>query len=98
MGEIQPAECFHVGEFVQEELNARGWTTHDAASRLVGDYEQNVLWLELLCDDGLWQKYDVEFTEQEAVKLGHLFGSSEALWMRIHLAYVERTKKGGGDG
>jgi hypothetical protein len=34
MAERIPAECFHPSEFIQDELDARGWTLDDLAMRL----------------------------------------------------------------
>lgn len=42
------AETFPTGEFIQDELDARGWTTDDLAVRMGGDAAMNKLTVDLL--------------------------------------------------
>src|SRR5690606_33604126 len=40
------AERFHVGEYLHDELIARGWTTRDCAQRMGGDVDISTLTLD----------------------------------------------------
>jgi plasmid maintenance system antidote protein VapI len=44
---LVPIEPLHVAEVIQEELEARGWHLEDLAGRMEGDYDRNLLYLEL---------------------------------------------------
>ena len=35
-----PAEAFHVGEFIADEMEARGWSSRDLAERMGGEGRQ----------------------------------------------------------
>lgn len=80
----RPAEAFPVGEYVSEELEARGWTTAYAASQISGNPDENELWLDLLCCLPMWEDFD----ELEANRLEQLFGVSSQTWLNIHDAYL----------
>lgn len=38
---------FHVGEYIQDELEARGWSTLDCAKRMGGDLDVDALSLDM---------------------------------------------------
>lgn len=46
--EYTPAEAFHVGEYVFDEMEARGWTVADVLNRMTGDRTLNHCCLEFL--------------------------------------------------
>lgn len=73
-----------VGEFIANELEARGWTTTFAATLTYGDPRENKLWLDLLCCSPQWERHTIQFSDSEAMKLEQLFGISAETWMNLH--------------
>ena len=72
-----PAEVFHPGEFIREELDARGWTQDDLAA-IIGRPIQVV---------NLIINGKKEITPRTATELAAAFGSSAELWMNLQSAY-----------
>ena len=75
-----PVAVFHVSEYIQEELDARGWTMRDLAERLLGNVEENLLMLMLLfCvhEKGLL------LGESTARQLGQAFGGSPQFFLNL---------------
>lgn len=71
------AEVFPVGEFIREELEARGWTQKDLAEilgRPLQTVNQIVNGKKLV-------------TPQTAVELSKAFGTSAELWLNLETAY-----------
>lgn len=84
------AAGFHVSEIIQDELNSRGWSLQDLASRMKGDYATNLLALELL-----WCVNDVnchmgrmadDIADALGVSRGYIKNLDKAWrgWMKIH--------------
>lgn len=90
-------DAFPVGEYVADELEARGWTTAYAATLFdgPGDTNTNHLWLDLLCCLPAWEKHEISFSEEEAKRLEQLFGVRWQVWMGLHEAY-RRARAGNG--
>ena len=72
------AELFPVGEFLAEELAARGWSAEEFA-RFTG------LSMELV--SGIISG-DRELTEQVATRIGQALGTSAGLWLGLHDDYL----------
>lgn len=72
------AELFPVGEFLAEELVARGWSAEEFA-RFTG------LPIELV--SGIISG-EGELTDQVATKIGQALGTSAELWLGLHHDYL----------
>lgn len=91
MTESQSASpiSFHVGEFLKDEMDARGWTAEDVARRMGGDDPR----VDLLCveltihvdDPGLL------LDETTSEKLGRAFGVSPKFFSRLDQAYRQHA-------
>jgi HTH-type transcriptional regulator/antitoxin HigA len=73
----KPAQVFPPGEFIREELEARGWTQTDLA-RIIGRPLQAVNAI-INCKK--------EITAQTAVSLAAAFGTSPEVWLNLESAY-----------
>lgn len=75
-----PVEIIHPSEFIQDELDERGWTLEDIVKYMDGDYSVNLLTLELLMaihDDNI-------FLDQETAEgIGRAFGTSPQFWINL---------------
>lgn len=82
-----PAQCFHPGEFVRDELEARGWDVKELAKRMsVHDMPVEIAQSLIDC------KQDV--TPNIAFGLRRAFGTSADFWMNVQKAFDEWTKEG----
>lgn len=87
MPDITSAEAFHISEYIQDEMDARGWDRDELATRMLapgGDWSVERLALDLLME-----------VRSKAVRLGgqaeglaRAFGTSAALWERLHTAWL----------
>lgn len=68
-----PAEVFPVGEFIRDELEARGWTKADLA-QLMG---RPLAAIEFIMSD----KH--KMTPEIASELGRVFGTSSEVWLNL---------------
>lgn len=75
--QFKPAEAFAPGEFVREELEARGWTQSDLA-RVLGRPLQTV---------NLIINGKKAITAETAKALGLAFGTRPELWLNLESAY-----------
>jgi len=75
---------FPVGEVIQEELTARGWTTQDFAERM-GTHAE--IPLNMLAVDTLIAVPESRIDQQMADELGRAFGVSGQFFMRLQEAY-----------
>src|SRR5438093_1221697 len=71
------AEVFPPGEFIKEELEARGWTQADLAE-VLGTYPR-------LVNEIILGKRSI--TRETAKALGDAFGTDPRLWMHLEAAY-----------
>jgi HTH-type transcriptional regulator / antitoxin HigA len=81
MPELPPAEVFPPGEFLQEELAARGWTPHDLAHILKRPPR--------LVNEMLAGKRSI--TPETATALAEAFGTSAAYWLNLEHAWQGRN-------
>ncbi len=72
-----PAQVFPPGEFIKEEMEARGWTQDDLAT-VMGRPRKLVV--ELIAGDKL-------LTPETAWDLGAAFGTGPEVWMNLESAY-----------
>lgn len=77
------AEAFHVGEYLQDELDARGWTTRDCAERMGGDVNHDTLALDFL----LLKDPAITIDSGTAEGLSRAFGSSAETWMNLQRSF-----------
>ena len=86
---LVPAEVFWVGEYLCEEMEARGWTTGDVALRMGGrtayDIGLDQLSFELLL---CAQDEQVAVTDGIFAKLDKAFGVSAGFFSRLHEPWV----------
>lgn len=72
-----PAQVFPPGDFIREELDARGWSQADLA-RIVGRPAQAI---------NMIVNGKKAITPQTAVELGEAFGTSAQLWLNLEASY-----------
>ncbi|MEE8625611.1 MAG: HigA family addiction module antitoxin [Acidiferrobacterales bacterium] len=77
MAKRTPAEVFPPGEFLKEELEARGWSQFDLAE-ILGRYPR-------LINEIVVGKRSI--TPETAHALGEAFGTSSRFWMNLESAY-----------
>ena len=74
---LMPAEVFPPGEFIRDELKARGWSQGDLA-RIIGRPLQVVNQII---------KGKKRITPETAVELAAAFGTSPDAWLNLETAY-----------
>src|SRR5262245_40263723 len=77
MSQLIPARTFPPGEFIQEEIDARGWGQMDLAE-IMGRPQKAI-------SDLITGK--VAITAETAKQLGEAFGTSAEYWMNLESAY-----------
>ena len=85
----KPAEVFCLGEFLADEMQARGWTSYDVAKRMPGDYRKNLLIVAFtlsLQDENLLLSKDV------AALLAGAFEVSPDYIENLHRAWLENPE------
>ena len=70
----KPAQVFHPGEFIREELEARGWSQTDLAE-IMG---RPVPTINMIVNG------NKRVTPETARELGEAFGTSAEMWMNLH--------------
>lgn len=78
---IKPAEVFPPGDFIREELEARGWSQGDLA-RILGRPVQTI---------NMIVNGRKSITAETAKALGLAFGTGPELWMNLEIAYQLHT-------
>ena len=79
-----PVEPISVGEYLRDELEARGWTTRDCAERMGGDADVYELALDLIVE-GIYPESRLSLDEARGI--ARAFGHEPATWMRLDEAY-----------
>lgn len=80
-----PAQCFHPGEYVSDEIAARGWSVEELAKRMA--QTPATTFGDEFVKDFVNCKQDV--TPFVAFALHRAFGTSAELWMNLQAAYDE---------
>ena len=87
----QSAERFCVGQYIQDELDVRGWTTRDCAERMGGDVDVDELTLDLhiACINAPpgHAIHEAMMNQSTADGLERATGVSAGQWMRLDFAY-----------
>ena len=81
-----PAETFPPGNFIAEELEARGWTARDLAERMGGDVAMNLLVVDMLV---LAPAKGMLLGKDTAAQLSSAFGTSSEFWLNLDRAWQE---------
>ncbi len=85
---LTPAEVFHPADFVEDELEARGWSWERLAVEMGGDFEKNLCTLEFLqLRDSRLRMGDL------AADLGRAFGTSAEFWTNLEASWLRQTNK-----
>ncbi len=82
MSDRIPAEVFPPGEYIKDELDARGWTVEEFAKRIdspVGLAERIISGEQLI-------------SIHNAQKIGEAFGTSWELWLNLQITYRKYGK------
>lgn len=80
-----PVEAFPPGEYIEDEMAARGWTDEDLASRMGGrDYAMNLLCLRLILSV---RDTHLILDAETAKGLGRAFGTSFQFWLNLDAAW-----------
>ncbi len=85
-GAVKHAKAFHVGEYVQDEMDARGWNRDQLADAMCGpkdDWRTTRLCLDLMLEV---RESNMRIGEA-ADQLARAFGTSSALWTRLDEAW-----------
>ncbi len=73
----RPAEAFHPGEYVKDELSARGWTEKDLADKTT--LSENTVRKIVNCERRV--------TAVPAHQLSKAFGTGMMIWLNLQAAY-----------
>lgn len=88
-----PAECFPPGEFILDEIEARGWTEEDLAYRMGAstedEFAQNLLTLHLIIEFPEYKGRATRMGDGVAEQLGKAFGTSAELWANLETSWIE---------
>lgn len=94
MSDRTPAEAFPPGEFLRDELDARGWTVTDLVTKIGGDERQQavnefavLLMLTCPADPGLLVGDDL------ASDLATAFGGTAVYWTNLDNAWRAWNRK-----
>lgn len=88
----EPVEVWHVGTYLAEEMEARGWSAKDVAERMGGE---NAVVDELIVEAITGEKYmlfddeDCSLDEGTAAKFARAFDTSAELWLNLDRYYRE---------
>ena len=80
-----PSQVFCVGEHVDEELIARGWTVYDLAERMGGDVDENIIAIGLMFF--IPQRPGLLLGEVMAARLERAFGVSAQFWLNLDVSW-----------
>lgn len=80
-----PAECFPVGNFIEDELKARGWS-HEDLAREMGNLPVSVV------DEIISGEIRIDF--MISLTLSHAFGDVYGIfyWLKLDMIYQQHLK------
>jgi addiction module HigA family antidote len=84
MTDRKPAEVFHPGKLIREEMEERGWTAHELASRL--------MWASWDLDAVLAGRRNI--TSLSARDLATVFGVPVEFWQNLQEAHDDAMTPG----
>ena len=84
-----PAEVFPPGEYIRDEIEARGWSLDDLASRMGTTSKECGIWRLVLDFTQDCQFKGVLLGEDCANALSRAFGSSAELWLELDRRWQE---------
>lgn len=89
--ERRPAEAFPVGDYLTEELDARGWSLSDLVEHMPGNQELNRrVAADLLSTPLPGIRVSVDMAERLAVALG----TDAEFWLNLDRVYQEANSHG----
>ena len=77
---------FHPSEFIQDELDARGWDRDELAIRMGGNFAETRAGLEFYMEIGATTP-QMFMGEDTARQLANAFGTSYRLWLNLERAW-----------
>lgn len=80
------AKVFPPGEFIRDELEARGWSVHDLAERMGGKVDINYFCIDLAIYAPTW---GMTIGDDMAAGLARAFDTSADLWLSLDRAWQE---------
>ena len=83
IGARRSAQPFHPGEYLQDEIDARGWTIDDFA-KITGITKRQII-------NVLQAKSGV--TPESAKAFAEAFGQQAQTWMNLQASYEQATKR-----
>lgn len=87
-----PAEALHPSVFIQEQLDARGWTLRDLAARMAAyDYNINLAALEMYLAIGPDQP-SLRIGQRSADRMAHAFGVSAEYFLNLERAWLKHRE------
>lgn len=98
MRELHGVEPFHVAEYIEDEMRARGWSRDELATRMVppkslDPLDHDVWGVTRLALDLLLDVRDPGvILGEQAEQLARAFGTSVEVWSNLHEAWKAHPK------
>lgn len=98
MVRVQSAEVFHISEYIEDEMAARGWDRDELATRMlpvdkIDPLDKRAWGITRLALDLLMEVRTTHaILGKQADELAKAFGISAEFWHNCHNAWVERAK------
>ncbi len=91
-----PAEVFPPGEYIEDEIEARGWTEEDLAMRMCDgtdyDYSLCLFIVQMTIEIHEYKGHAPTMGQGMHEKLGKAFGTSAELWRNLETRWIEYCK------
>jgi HTH-type transcriptional regulator / antitoxin HigA len=84
-----PAEVFPVGEYLEEEMEERGWSSRDVAERMGGDVSVNECAVDLILN--VSEMRGLRLGKETAEGLARAFGTSAQFWTNLDNSYHQHV-------
>lgn len=90
MSEFIPAESFHPAEYIEDELQARGWSYADLAQRMgMDDFDLHLCEIDLYLTRHPGLRMDQQFAES----IGRAFGTGAETWLGLEKSWLEFVER-----